>query len=97
MGYNQMDSQYESKLGFSQDMNVCVGLHIAYLETTQVPYAFLNLSTALYPCLNMSLWDQGHKFNTSREPAGIRLVQTCGAEPLIIFQDLFNFFWHKGD
>lgn len=35
--FYQMDTQYESGLSFSQGLNVCVGLHIAYLETTQVP------------------------------------------------------------
>lgn len=35
--FYQMDTWYESGLGFSQSLNVCVGLHIAYLETTQVP------------------------------------------------------------
>lgn len=35
--FYQMDTQYESGLSFSQGPNVCVGLHIAYLETTQVP------------------------------------------------------------
>lgn len=35
--FYQMDTRYESGLSFSQGPNVCVGLHIAYLETTQVP------------------------------------------------------------
>lgn len=35
--FYQMDTRYESGLSFSQESNVCVGLHIAYLETTQVP------------------------------------------------------------
>lgn len=35
--FYQMDTRYESGLSFSQKLNVCVGLHIAYLETTQVP------------------------------------------------------------
>lgn len=35
--FYQMDTRYESGLSFSQGLNVCVGLHIAYLETTQVP------------------------------------------------------------
>lgn len=35
--FYQMDTQYESRLSFSQGLNVCVGLHIAYLETTQDP------------------------------------------------------------
>lgn len=34
-GYNA--AQYESRLSFSQGLNMCVGLHIAYLETTQDP------------------------------------------------------------
>lgn len=35
--FYQMDTRYESGLSFSQGLNVCVGLHVAYLETTQVP------------------------------------------------------------
>ena len=35
--FYQMDARYESALSLSQGANVCVGLHIAYLETTQVP------------------------------------------------------------
>lgn len=35
--FHQMDTRYESVQSLSQGLNVCVGLHIAYLETTQVP------------------------------------------------------------
>lgn len=35
--FYQMGPRDESGLSFSQGFNVCVGLHVAYLETTQVP------------------------------------------------------------
>lgn len=35
--FYQMDTRYESGLSPSLGLNVCVGLCIAYLETTQVP------------------------------------------------------------
>lgn len=68
---------------------MCVGLHIAYLETTRVPQAHLNLSAALYLCLNISLGDQGHKFNSSGEPEPRR---THAVELLIILQHPFTLY-----
>ena len=60
-----METQYESGLSLGQGLNVCVGLHITFLKTTQVPQACLNLSAALYLSHNISPWEEGHKFNTS--------------------------------
>lgn len=82
-----MDGPYESDLSLSQRLNVCVGLHTAYLRTTQVPQARLNLSAALYLCLNTSLGDRGHKFKNSREPV---LEATHAVKLLIILQRLFT-------
>lgn len=83
-------------LSLSQGLNVCVGLHIAFLETTQVPQACLNLSAALYLSLNISLWDQGHKFNTSGEPVPW-LAHTCRLVLLITLQRLLCLYWNTCD